>query len=70
MFLGGDRILDPIGEPLVIVMAQNTIPPTSLGGIAHEVHIISGDLIARFHVEIIQHVGHFTNRVQETKIST
>ena len=28
LFLGGDRILDPIGEPLVITMAQNTIPST------------------------------------------
>ena len=28
LFPGGNGILDPIGEPLVIEMAQNTIPPT------------------------------------------
>ena len=28
LFLGRDRILDPIGKLLVISMAQNTIPPT------------------------------------------
>ena len=28
LFPGGNGILDPIGEPLVIAMAQNTIPPT------------------------------------------
>ena len=28
LFLGRDRILDPIGKSLVIVMAQNTISPT------------------------------------------
>ena len=70
MFLDGDRILDSIGEPLVIAMAQNTIPPTSLRGIAYEVHIVSGNLVAGLHVEIIQHVGHFTNGVREAKIST
>ena len=68
MFPGRDRILDPIGEPLVIAMAQNTIPPTLLGGIAHEVHIISGNFIARLHAEIIQYVGCFTNGVQKTKM--
>jgi len=35
----------------------------ALGGIAHEVHIVSGNFIARFHAEIIQYVGCFTNRV-------
>ena len=70
MFLGGDRIPDLIGEPLIIAMAQNTIPPTKLGGIAHEVHIVSGNFIARLHMEIIQHVGCFTNGVQKTKMST
>ena len=69
MFLGRDGILDLIGKSLVIMMAQNTIPPTSLGGIAHEIHIVSGNLVARLHAEIIQHVGHFTNRVQEPKMS-
>ena len=28
LFPGGNRILNPIGEPLVVMMAQNTIPPT------------------------------------------
>jgi len=28
LFLGRDRVLDLIWEPLVIAMAQNTIPPT------------------------------------------
>ena len=28
LFLGGDGILDPIEEPLVVMMAQHTIPPT------------------------------------------
>jgi len=28
LFPGGNGILDPIGEPLVIAMAQNTISPT------------------------------------------
>jgi len=28
LFLGGNRILDPIGKTLVIIVAQNTIPPT------------------------------------------
>ena len=63
MFPGGNRILDPIGEPLVVTMVQNTILPTKLGGIAHEVHIVSGNLVTRLHAEIIQHVGCFTNRV-------
>ena len=26
LFLGKDRVLDPIGEPLVIVIAEHTIP--------------------------------------------
>jgi len=34
-----------------------------LGGIVHEIHIVSGYLVAGLHVEIIQHVGCFTNRV-------
>ena len=69
MFPGRDRILDLIGEPLVIVMAEHTILPTYLRGITHEVHIISGNLIIRLYAEIIQHVSCFTDRVQETKIS-
>jgi len=53
LFPGRDGVLDPIGEPMVIAMAQNTIPPTKLGGIVHEVHIVSGNFITGLHVEII-----------------
>jgi len=28
LFPGRDRVLNPISEPLVIAIAQNTIPPT------------------------------------------
>jgi len=33
------------------------------------IHIVSGNFIAGLHVEIIQHVGRFTNGVRETKMS-
>ena len=36
---------------------------------AYEVHIISGNLVIGLHAEIVQHVGCFTNEVQETKMS-
>jgi len=41
-----------------------------LGNIVYEIYIVSGNLVVRvrFYVEIIQYVGCFTNRVQETKI--
>jgi len=63
LFLGRNRILDPIGEPLVIAIAEYTILLIWLRGIAHEIHVVSGNLITRLHAEIIQHVCHFTNRV-------
>ena len=50
-------------------MAQNTIPPTQLRDIAYEIYIISGNLVTELYVEIVQHVGHFTNGVQKTKMS-
>ena len=70
LFLGRDRILNLTGKPLVIVMAQNTILPTQLRGIAYRIHIVSENLVTGLYVEIIQYVGHFTNRVQETKMLT
>ena len=70
MFPDRDRILDPIGEPLVIAIAERTIPPIWLRDIAYEVYIISRNLVAGLHIEIVQYVGYFTDRVRETKMST
>ena len=70
LFLDRDRILDPIGEPLVIAIAEHTIPPTWLRGIAYEVYTVSRNLIVVLQMEVVQYVGCFTDRVQETKIST
>ena len=51
----GEGVLDERGHRRRICLA--------LGGIVHEVHIVSGNFIARFHAEIIQYVGCFTNGV-------
>ena len=69
LFLDRNRILDPIREPLVIAIAEYTILPTQLRGIVHKVHIVSGNLVTRLYIEIVQHIGYFTNGVQETKMS-
>jgi len=61
LFLDRDKILDLIEKPLVIVMAEYTIPPTQLRGIAHKVYIISRNLVTG--LEVVQHVGHFTNEI-------
>ena len=53
LFLDRDRILDPIGEPLVIAIAERTIPPIWLRDIAYEVYIISRNLVAGLHIEIV-----------------
>ena len=53
MFPDRDRILDPIGEPLVIAIAERTIPPIWLRDIAYEVYIISRNLVAGLHIEIV-----------------
>ena len=63
LFLGRNRILDPIGEPLVIATAEYTILLTWLRGIAHEIHVVSGNLVAGLHMEIVQYIGHFTDGV-------
>ena len=68
LFSGRDRILNLIGELLVIAIAQHTILPTYLRDIVYEIYVISRNLVARLHMEIIQHVSYFTNRVQETKM--
>jgi len=63
LFPDEDGVLNLIGEPFVIAVALNTIPPTYLGGIAYEIYVISGDLITRLYIEVIQHSSHFNNRV-------
>jgi len=39
-----------------------------LKDIAYEIHVVSGNFVARLHMEIVQYVGYFTNGVQKTKI--
>ena len=57
------------GQRIRIVVVQNTISPTQLRGIVYEIYIISRNLVAGLHVEIVQHVGCFTDGVQKTKMS-
>jgi len=40
-----------------------------LEGIAHEIYVVSGNLIARLYIEIIQYVSYFTDGVKKTKVS-
>ena len=44
-------------------MAEYTISPIQLRDIMYEVHIVSGNLITRLYVEVVQYVGHFTNGI-------
>ena len=69
LFSDRDMVLNPIWEFLVIEIAQHTILSTQLGDIAHEIHIVSGNLVTGLHIEIIQYISHFTYRVRKTKIS-
>jgi len=34
-----------------------------------EIYVVGGNLVAELYAEIIQHVSHFTDRVQKTKMS-
>ena len=56
-------VLDLVKEILIVLVTENTISSSKLGGIAYEIYIVSRYLVSGLYEEVIHCVDSFTNKV-------